>query len=145
MDDGSCAGSDFGLVTPFPRSLVSLDGVFGKTRVERTLKRRSNCLYCFSNIVFCFSKHSTGHNNCENDKPCATCERIQKVIKQYEKEMKTNFDVENTHHTVCLFSDTQIKNFINLVETKFCSDLPGVAEMLHSSKSIEIQDGHHSY
>jgi hypothetical protein len=33
---------------------------------------------------------------------------------------------------------------INLVETKFCSDLPGVAEMLHSSKSIEIQDGHHS-
>jgi hypothetical protein len=56
MDDGSCAGSDFGLVTPFPRSLVSLDGVFGKTRVERTLKRRSNCLYCFSNIVFCFSK-----------------------------------------------------------------------------------------
>jgi hypothetical protein len=90
------------------------------------------------------SKHSTGHNNCENDKPCATCVRIQKVIKQYEKEMKTNFDVENTHHTVCLFSDTQIKNFINLVETKFCSDLPGVAEMLHSSKSIEIQDGHHS-
>ncbi|XP_052088420.1 uncharacterized protein LOC127725469 [Mytilus californianus] len=91
-----------------------------------------------------FNKQASVHNDCKHDKLCGTCERIQRIIKQYEIEMKTNFDVTNTHHTVCLFSDAQIKNFINLVETKYCSDLPGVVEMLHSSKYSGVSQNHSS-
>lgn len=86
-----------------------------------------------------FSTQSTVQERCKSEKMCDTCVRMQKVIKQYEKEMKINFDVETTHRTVCLFTDKQMKNFIRLVETKYCADLPGVAEMLHNTR---LEHGH---
>lgn len=89
------------------------------------------------------NKQQSAQERCKSEKVCTTCVRMQKIIKQFEKEMKFNFDVENTHHTICLFTDKQMKNFISLIEAKYCTDLPGVAEMLHNTKSTgtEHQNG----
>jgi len=79
----------------------------------------------------------------KSEKDCRTCKNIQNVIGEYERLSSTN-DVDHgghVHHTRYLFSDRQMRTFINILETSYCADIPEMTEILHKKfHSLEDVD-----
>lgn len=71
--------------------------------------------------------------NSENQQ-CALCAQIQKIINMYEQEKRSVSDFQSkTEHSTCLFSDNQVKTFVELLEAKHFGEVPDLASKLRET------------
>ena len=72
-------------------------------------------------------------DNSENQQ-CALCAQIQKIINMYEQEKHSVGGFQSkTDHSTCLFSDNQVKAFVELLEAKHFEEVPNLASKLRET------------
>ena len=68
--------------------------------------------------------------------PCDMCTQIQTIISSYEQENYHSSESKKAlEHSTCLFSDVQLKSFINLIEPEHFRSVPNVAAKLTHNRS----------
>ena len=67
---------------------------------------------------------------------CDMCSQIQTIISSYEEENYPSSERKKAlEHSTCLFSDVQLKSFINLMESEHFRSVPNVAARLTHNQS----------
>ena len=65
---------------------------------------------------------------------CSLCSQIQKIVQLYEKETRSTYTEQNPlEHSTCLFSDMQMKTFLQLLEEKHFQEVPNLATELRET------------
>ena len=70
---------------------------------------------------------------------CRTCAHLQTIIEMYEREgcqrgIFQNFKV----HSMCVFSNPQIKTFLKMLEAKYLEEVPGLKVKLRDSDVTSV-------
>ncbi|KAH3739105.1 uncharacterized protein LOC127851901 [Dreissena polymorpha] len=85
------------------------------------------------------TKMASDRRRTASSNTCAICESIQQIIDTYEKEgtrkrtgCARNRDVDSVHYT-CMFSEAQVKSFIDVLETQCLDDCPNLTKKLRDS------------
>jgi len=56
---------------------------------------------------------------------CVLCEKIQRIINMYESEGKRAGILNDTSdHSTCMFSDQQVREFLQMLEAKYLEEVP---------------------
>ncbi|XP_021365149.1 uncharacterized protein LOC110457956 [Mizuhopecten yessoensis] len=70
------------------------------------------------------------------ERTCSTCEYMKKLIQMYEDHIGELESEDGApypgDHSRYSFSDRQVKTFMHLLETEYCSEIPKMRELLHS-------------
>ena len=76
---------------------------------------------------------SSSFENTET-RQCAMCAQIQKIVRMYEQEKHSTDVQQNTsEHSTCLFSDMQVRTFLQLLEAKHFQEVPNLATKLRET------------
>jgi hypothetical protein len=70
---------------------------------------------------------------------CGTCTQIQGVVGLYETEgKKAGMLDDDVQYAICHFSDTQLKTFLNMLETKYFNEIPELSDILQHNRSLLV-------
>ncbi|XP_069136238.1 uncharacterized protein [Argopecten irradians] len=79
-------------------------------------------------------EHCATEDRRRKERTCSTCEYMKRLIQMYEDhigELESDTGVKDNHSRFS-FSDRQVKTFMHLLETEYCSEIPKMRELLHN-------------
>lgn len=75
------------------------------------------------------------------EKTCITCQCMRDVVQLYDDHIhgsdSDDGDDDADDHGRYMFSDTQVKTFMNLLETEYCYDFPDMRDIMHNDGLVD--------